>query len=89
MAFCPGTLLIISKPQSMRKPLCTSYLEHKTNNWVWNKINFLVGPQEPLQAIVKRQKHAWFRPVTCHNSLFKTILQGTWEGGQHRGQQRK
>ena len=27
--------------------------------------------------------------VTCHGSLSKTILQGTSEGGRHRGQQRK
>ena len=32
----------------LRKLLCISYLEHETNNWVQSKINFLVGPQEPL-----------------------------------------
>ena len=35
------------------------------------KINFLVGPQEPLSATVKRQKLAWFRHVTHHDSLKK------------------
>ena len=41
------------------------------------------GPiQEPVQATVKRQKLAWFRHVTRHNSLSKTILQGTLEGGR-------
>ena len=34
----------------MRKLLRISYLEHKTNDWVRNKINFLVGPQESLVA---------------------------------------
>ena len=53
-----------------------------------SKINFLVGPQEPLLATVKRQKFAWFRHVTRHNSLSKTILQGTLEGGWPRGWQR-
>ena len=36
----------------MRKLLCISYLEHKTNKWVRREINFLVGPQEPLLAPV-------------------------------------
>ena len=35
----------------MRKVLCISYLEHKTNNWVQSKINYLLGPQEPLLAL--------------------------------------
>ena len=47
-----------------------------------SKINFLVGPQEPLLATSKRRKLAWFEHVTRHDSLFKTILQGTLEGGQ-------
>ena len=46
-----------------------SYLEHETNDWVQGKISFLVDPQEPLLAVVKRQKLAWFRNVTCHKSL--------------------
>ena len=72
-------------------PTCLihSYLEHQTNDWVQSKINFLVNPQEPLLATVKRQKLAWFRQVTRHNSLSKTILQGTLEGGRCRGRQRK
>ena len=73
----------------MRKVLCISYLEHKTNNWVWSKINFLVGLQEPLLATVKRQKLSWFGYVTRHDSLSKTILQCTLEGGRRRGRQRK
>ena len=58
-------------------------LEHETNSWVQNKINFLVGLQEPRLATIKRWKLAWFGHVTCHNSLSKTILQGTLEGLQH------
>ena len=65
-----------------------SYLEHKTNDWVRSKINFLVGPQKPL-ATVKRQKFAWFGHVTRHESFSKTILQGTLEGGRRCGRQRK
>ena len=67
----------------MRKLLPISYLEHKTNDRVWSKINFLVGLQEPLLESVKRQKLAWFWHVTRHNSLSKTILWApvTLEGG--------
>ena len=64
-------------------------MERKTNDWVWSKINFLVGPQEPLMATVKRRKLAWFGHVTRHDGLSKTILQSTEEGGRHLGQQRK
>ena len=39
-----------------------------------------VGPQEPLFAIVRRRKLAWFGYVTPHDSLSKTILLGTLEG---------
>ena len=66
-----------------------SCLEHKTNDWVRRKINFLVGPQEPLLATVKRRKLAWFGHVTRHVSLSKTILQGTLEGGRRRGRHRQ
>ena len=48
-----------------------------------------MGPQEPLLATVRRWKLAWFRHVTHHDSLSKTILQDTLEGGQCCGQQRK
>ena len=65
------------------------YLEHKTNDWVRSKINFLVGPQEPLLATVKRQKLAWLGHVTRYNSLSKTIPLVTLEAGRRRGRQRK
>ena len=44
----------------MRKLFPIFYLENKANDWVRSKINFLVCPQEPLLATVKRQKLAWF-----------------------------
>ena len=71
----------------MKKLLRISYLEHKTNCWVWNKINFLVGPKEPLLATVKRWKPARFWHVKSHDSLSKTILPGPAEemlDGQHQ-----
>ena len=56
---------------------------------VQSKINIHVGLQEPLLTTVKRRKLAWFRHITCHDSLYKTILQGTsveeMFDGQHQG----
>ena len=73
----------------MRKLLRISYLEHKTNDWVRSKIDFLVGPQESLLATVKRRQLAWFGHITRHGSLSKTNLQDTLEGWRRRGRQRK
>ena len=70
----------------LRNLLRISYLENKTNDWVRSKINFLVGPQKYLLATVKTQKLASFAHLACHDSLSKTIRQGTLEGGQSRYQ---
>ena len=40
-------------------------------------------------ATVKKRKLAWFGHVTRHDSLSKTILQGTLKGGRRHGRQRK
>ena len=43
----------------MRTLLHISFLEHKTNDWVRSKINFLVDPQEPfLAAVMRRNLHS-------------------------------
>ena len=47
------------------------------------------GSTGTLLATVKRRKLAWFRHVTCHDSLSKTILQGPLEVGQRRGLRKK
>ena len=73
----------------MKKFLRIAYLEHKNNDWIRSKINFMVSPQEPLLATVKRRKLAWFGDVTRHDSLSKTILQGTPVGWRRCGRQRK
>ena len=73
----------------MRKFLRKSCLEHKTNGWVRNKINFLVGLQQPVLATVKIRKLAWFEHVIRHDSISRTILEGTLEGGQRHGRQKK
>ena len=73
----------------LRKLLGISYLEHWTNDQVRKKIKDLVGPQEPLLATVKRRKLIWFGHVMRHNTISKTILQGTLEGGRRRGRPKK
>ena len=73
----------------MRKLLNISYRDHKTNDFVRMKINNLVGPQEPLLATVKRRKLVWFGHVTRHDSISKTIMQGTVRGSRRQGRQRK
>ena len=40
------------------KLVTSSTWKHKMNDWVRSKINFLVGPQEPILATVKRRKLA-------------------------------
>ena len=72
-----------------RKILRVLYTEHRTNNDIREEISAFTGRQEPLLAIVKRRKLAWFGHTTRHDSLCKTVLQGTVDGGRRRGRQRK
>ena len=74
---------------SARKLLRIHYSEHKTNEYVRQRIDILAGKQEPLLTVMKRRKLAWFGHVNRHDSLAKTILQGTVEGGRRRGRQHK
>ena len=73
----------------MRKLLRISYLERKTNKFVRARVQSFVGPREPLLATVNRRKLQWFGHVTRHDTLSKTILQGTVEGVRKSGRQRK
>ena len=75
--------------KSLRRLLGISWKEHKTNEYVRKTVEDLVGPQEPLLGTVKRRKLIWFGHVTRHNSLSKTIMQGTVAGGRKRGRQKK
>ena len=81
--YCGPCVLTLTKriqvfeTKCLRKILHISYLENKTNDWVQRKINFLVGPKEPLLETVKRQKLARFGHITRYDSFSKTILQGT------------
>lgn len=73
----------------LRRLLGISYLEHKSNKYVHDKIRDLVGQQEHLLATVKRRKLNWFGHTIRHDSLSKTILQGTVEGSRRRGRPKK
>ena len=77
------------RPHAWRNFFLISYLEHKTNDWVWNKTNFFVGPQEPLLATDKRQKQTWFWYITHYDSLSETNLEGILEDGQCWDRQKK
>ena len=66
----------------LKKLLRISYLRHMTGDWMRRKNNFLVCPQEPLLATVSGRKLPWFGRVMRQNSLSKTILQGTLNGGR-------
>ena len=72
-----------------RKLLGISYRERKTNEYVREKIEDLVGKQEPLLATVKRRKLAFFGHMMRHDSLSKIIIQGTVEGQRKRGRPKK
>ena len=77
------------KIKCVRKLLSISYLEHKTNDCVQSKYDFLVSPREPLLATVKRRTLAQFGHITRHDRLSKTILRGNLERGRRRGRQKK
>ena len=57
-----------------------SYIEHKTNEYVRQQVDTLARKQEPLLGTVKRCKLSWSGYVTRHNTIAKTIPQGTLEG---------
>ena len=69
----------------LRQILNISYREHKTNEYVRQQIEVMAGKLEPLLATVKRRKMQWFGHTTRHNSLPKTVLQGTVGGGRKQG----
>ena len=64
-----------------------SWKDRKTNEFLQRGIKARAGQQENLLGIGKRRKLAWFGHISRHNSLAKTVLQGTLEGGRKRGRQ--
>ena len=77
------------KNKCYRRMLGISWMDRKTNEFVQRGIKVRAGQQENLLGIVKRRKLAWFGHFSRHNSLAKTVLQGTLEGGRKRGRQVK
>ena len=72
-----------------KSPFCSSCVAFIS---VWAAINIYPRIVELTRRYTnegKRRKLAWFEHVTRHDSLSKTILQGTLEGGQRRGRQRQ
>ena len=68
--------------------LVISYREHKTNEYVWKKVNILARHQKLLLSTIKRRKLSWFGHVCRHDMLPKIILQGTVDGSHRRGRPR-
>ena len=50
---------------------------HQTNEYVWQHVDILAGPQGLLLSTVKRRKLSWFAHVCRHGTLPKIILHGT------------
>lgn len=72
-----------------RRLLGISWGEHKTKDFVHGQVTLLAGPQEPLLAAVRKRKLLWLGHVIRHNTLPRTVLQGTLEVGRRRGRQSK
>ena len=66
-----------------------SYRERKTNEYVWQQVSVLPGPQELLLSTVERRKLSWFGHVCRHDTLPKVILQGSVDGRRRRSRPRK
>lgn len=81
--------IIAFENKQHRKLLGITWRERKTNEFVKDQIRRLIGVQEPLLATVKRRKLTYFGHSMRHQSLNKTIIQGTIEGGRKRGRPKK
>ena len=68
------------KDKCYRRMLRISWKDRKTNKFVQRGIKARAGQQGNLLGIVKRRKFAWFGHISRHNSLAKTVLQGTQRG---------
>ena len=65
------------------KLLRISCLEHVINDLVRSKINFLVGPQEPLSGNCQGMEFCMVRACHTPRQPPQTIRQGTLEGGRN------
>ena len=83
------TLIQAFENKCYRRMLGMSYREHKTNEYVWQQVSILAGPQELLLSTVKHGKLSWFGDVCRYDTLPKIILKGSVDGRRRRGRLRK
>ncbi|GFS28082.1 eukaryotic translation initiation factor 3 subunit F [Elysia marginata] len=72
-----------------RRLLSILHKEHITNEEVRRRIENAIGPHVDLLTIVRQQKLKWYGHTTRSSGLAKTIMQGTVNGGQRKGRQKK
>ena len=89
MLWIEASLDLILSYAGYRRMLGISWKGRKTNKFVQSGIKARAGQQENLLGIVKRRKLAWFGHISCRNSLVKSVLLGTLEGGRKRRRQVK
>ena len=65
----------------LRKLLHIFYLEHKTNDWVRNKTNFLVGPQEILWQLSRDGSLHGSGMSHANDSSSKPSFRAPWRVG--------
>ena len=63
-----------------------TFQEKKTNVYVKEKMIAIIGKYDPLLHIIKRCKLKWYRHISRHDGLSKTIMQGIVEDSRkHSG----
>ena len=60
------------------------YSQHKTNDYVWQKVSILAGPQEFLLSNGKCRKLSWFGHV-CRHDISRRCRGLASMGGHHSG----
>ena len=67
--------------ECLRKLLCISYLEHKTNNWLRSKINFLLGPRNLFWPLSRDRNLHGLGMLHATRSLLKPSFKAPWREG--------
>ena len=71
--------------KSHRKLLGIKYQEKETDVYVKEKMIAISGKYDPLLHMIKRRKLKWYRFISRHDDLRKTIMQGIVEGSRKQG----
>ena len=80
----PRMRIIDFEKKSYRHILVISCREHKTNVFVYNTIEEIVGKTEHILTTIMRRKMSYFGHVMRHDSLHKTIPQESLRGKRRR-----